>query len=277
MPIKNIGVSNFASSEYLYVNCCGTQTCTPYQRTTIRENGRKDYHILYVVGGVMEVEHAGKEYQLMPGDFVLYFPGERQRYVHRANGKTQDHWLHFSGTGAPDILNKLSFVSSGVYRADFNHLIDKCFRQMIFECNVKKPSHEIAECGHLLVLLSLLSRRCFSHGNILGMDKISPAIEHISMTYGYQPDIAHLASLCSLSKSRFMHLFKQITGTSPVKYYHHLRVEHAKEFLLQTDASISEVADAVGYTDPLYFSRVFKKLTGLSPLAYRRGGSENEA
>lgn len=274
MPISNIGVSNFASSEYLCVNCCGTQSCTTYQRTTIRENGRKDYHILYVVGGVMEVEHAGKEYQLTPGDFVLYFPGERQKYYHRANGKTQDHWLHFSGMGVSETLKRLSFVRSGVYRAEPSALIDKCFRQMIYESNVKKPCHEIAECGHLLVLLSLLSRRCFSDDNVVGMEKISPAIQHISVTYGYQPDIAHLASLCSLSQSRFMHLFKQITGTSPVKYYHHLRVEHAKEFLLQTDASISEVADAVGYTDPLYFSRVFKKMTGVSPLAFRRGDED---
>ena len=80
-----------------------------------------------------------------------------------------------------------------------------------------------------------------------------------------------MAELAHLSPSRFRALFREATGLSPLDYLLVLRLNHARQLMLQTGSSIGEVARAVGYEDQLYFSRIFKKRTGLSPSAYRRG------
>ncbi len=75
-----------------------------------------------------------------------------------------------------------------------------------------------------------------------------------------------------LSVSQFSVLFKESTGTTFVEYLTHIRIESAKELLRTTDLRTYEIADQVGYTDPRYFTYVFKKLTGMTSSEYREGG-----
>ncbi len=72
-----------------------------------------------------------------------------------------------------------------------------------------------------------------------------------------------------LSVSQFSHLFKRHYGTSPMAYFTELRIQRAKELLDITHLSIKEVSWKLGFEDPLYFSRLFKKVSGISPTAYR--------
>ena len=64
-------------------------------------------------------------------------------------------------------------------------------------------------------------------------------------------------------------LFREYTGYSPENYYILLKIDSAKELLIYTNLRIKEIAAAIGYDDSLYFSRLFKKKTGVSPLAYK--------
>ena len=59
-------------------------------------------------------------------------------------------------------------------------------------------------------------------------------------------------------------------GVPPLKYLTSIRIARAKELLTGTDIPISEIGELVGYDNPLYFSKIFKKNTGLSPREYRR-------
>ena len=70
--------------------------------------------------------------------------------------------------------------------------------------------------------------------------------------------------------SQFSALFKVSTGTTFVEYLNHIRIEKAKELLRTTDLRTYEIADRVGYTDPRYFTYVFKKLTGMTSSEYRK-------
>lgn len=74
-----------------------------------------------------------------------------------------------------------------------------------------------------------------------------------------------MADYCHLSADYFSHRFKAFTGLSPIQFLNSLRIERAKELLLAEHLSVSEVAEVVGYKDPLYFSKAFKKATGMSP------------
>ena len=67
-----------------------------------------------------------------------------------------------------------------------------------------------------------------------------------------------------------MYLFKEELGMTPLAYQQTLRIKDAMSALISSRQNVTEIAEQTGYKDPLYFSRVFKKLVGLSPSEYRK-------
>ena len=82
--------------------------------------------------------------------------------------------------------------------------------------------------------------------------------------------IGKYAALCGLSESYFYALFKQSIGVSPVEYRNRIRIDTARGLLESTSLSIEEIALSVGFDTPFYFSRVFKRIMGSSPGAWRK-------
>lgn len=89
-------------------------------------------------------------------------------------------------------------------------------------------------------------------------------------TYGKRDAVARMISRSGLPRRTFDRRFRAATGYSPKDYVQSLRVEEAKQFLEMDDHSVEAVSEAVGYSDPRAFRRLFKKMTGLSPAEYRR-------
>ena len=96
------------------------------------------------------------------------------------------------------------------------------------------------------------------------------AVKYTEEHYTENYKMSLLAEKFNLSESHFRKLFKEFTGLSPVEYRNQLRIEHSKELLTQSTASVSEVALAVGIEDQFYFSRIFKESEGISPLQYKK-------
>jgi AraC family transcriptional regulator len=82
--------------------------------------------------------------------------------------------------------------------------------------------------------------------------------------------IAHLAHECGLSKSYFSRSFRQTTGLAPHQWLLHRRIEAAKTMLLNADLSLSEIGLACGFGDQSHFTRVFTRMIGVSPGAWRK-------
>ena len=94
---------------------------------------------------------------------------------------------------------------------------------------------------------------------------ISYMVEHLN-----QPlQVSTLAAQANVSPSHFFALFKQRTGCPPMDYFTRLRMSQARRILDSTSASVKEVAAALGYDDPFYFSRVFKSVNKIPPSEYR--------
>ena len=90
--------------------------------------------------------------------------------------------------------------------------------------------------------------------------------------------ISFLAEMEHLGVSRYRTLFHAATGMSPIAYLTDLRMKHAAEILIHTELSVADVALSVGYEDPQYFSRVFRRTWGVSPAVYgkRRRSSDQK-
>lgn len=83
-------------------------------------------------------------------------------------------------------------------------------------------------------------------------------------------DIRQVARAVGTSVSHLHRLFKEALGTSPLRYAREHLIAQAKDALGSTSLSIQEIAKRLGYDDPLYFSAVFKRITGVSPREYRK-------
>jgi AraC-like DNA-binding protein len=99
--------------------------------------------------------------------------------------------------------------------------------------------------------------------------KIEGCIDYMHAHIDQPMQVATLASLVNVSLSHFFALFKQRTGCPPMDYFTRMRMRHACRLLGSGSASVKEVAAALGYKDPFYFSRVFKSVNQVAPSKYR--------
>ena len=100
--------------------------------------------------------------------------------------------------------------------------------------------------------------------------RIELIISKIKADTAAQWDIPTLAALVNLSPSRFRHLFKQETGTTPAQYLKDFRLRKAEKMLRTTFFSIKQILKQVGITSNTHFVRDFREKYGMTPTAYRR-------
>ena len=255
--------TNFVSENFLEINSVGSQIM-PKGTVTVRNNGRVDYHIFLILEGKYKLSHLDKEYTLSAGNLALYYPGERQRYEAIENGRS--FWLHFSGKAVSQILDEEN-LSSGIYKIS-EKVCTRCFKILsLWETGDKRYS--TAELYKLL--LNLSDTRGGADGRI--PPEIFSAVAYINSNYYKDFSLDELASLSGYSKSRFSHLFSETMSTTPLKYQNDLRLKNAAEMLLSSAASVSEIASLVGFSDPLYFTRLFTREFGVSPSEFRRNST----
>jgi AraC-like DNA-binding protein len=109
----------------------------------------------------------------------------------------------------------------------------------------------------------------FGDGFLGNAERIEQSIEYMRRHLDQPLQVARLAALVNVSPSHFFALFKRQTGCAPIDFFIRLRMEQACELLDVTLSNVKEVAAALGYEDPFYFSRTFKAVTHVAPSEYR--------
>ena len=103
------------------------------------------------------------------------------------------------------------------------------------------------------------------------------ALEYFNENYNKEISVEDYAAERGMSISWFIRNFKQYANTTPMQYIVSLRITNAQMLLETTNYNVTEIGNIVGYDNPLYFSRIFKKQKGVSPSEYRKGmGSGSE-
>lgn len=100
-------------------------------------------------------------------------------------------------------------------------------------------------------------------------DPLERSITFMKNNIQKQLSVEEIAREFHYSPSHYTALFKKKTGLSPIDYFIRMKIHYACQLLSQRELIIKEIADKVGYEDPYYFSRIFKKVTGKSPEQYK--------
>lgn len=124
-------------------------------------------------------------------------------------------------------------------------------------------------CHKLQEIVETFSESMFNYAPSKNSELIKKAIGYIYEHFNTPLTLEETAESVHLHPSYFSSLFKQSTGSSFKEYLNMIRIEESKRLLSNTDFSIIDVAVAVGFDDQSYFSKVFKKYTGLTPKQFR--------
>ncbi|MCF6407268.1 AraC family transcriptional regulator [Chitinophaga filiformis] len=100
--------------------------------------------------------------------------------------------------------------------------------------------------------------------------KILSAISYIQLNLHRDLSVSHLAKKANLHTDYFSRLFHQHTGERPVRYIHEKRIERAQYLMVTTQMTYAEIATQTGFENIFYFSKIFKKITGMSPGNYKK-------
>lgn len=271
--IKEIDTNtgNYENACPYFINSCG------YIRFQSKDvsihRARVDYYLIYLVNGTGYYRINGKLYTAGSGSVVIYQPNEEQDYYYLGEDKTELYWIHFTGNSVAQLLESLELDKGNIFHIGIKTEIIQLFENIISEIHIKNPRFHTACIGCFLKLLSIISRELYDRdeGNKpLKKSDIGQCILRMQMEYQNDHPVSYYAKTANLSVSRFIRKFKSTMNISPLKYVEKIRMDKSKELLTDTDLTIYEISEVVGYNDPFYFSKVFKRNTGLSPSAYRK-------
>lgn len=269
------------NSTPLVVGSCGTYRLkTRPKLPTYWQKGRRDYQILYVANGKAHFWFDGKEEIVSAGHMVLYKSEEIQKYVYYLEDNPEVFWIHFTGS---DVKNILAYhgisLDEHVFYCGVLPDYKALFRKIIQELQLCRYGYEDYIASLFNDILLLVDRQQHEQKKATGnvQEQIERAAAYFNENYNTKISIDDYAESLHISTNWFIHNFKQYAGMSPAQYILSLRMVNAQSLLERTTYNIKEISEIVGYENPLYFSRVFKKEIGKSPAQYRKEMIPTEA
>lgn len=260
--MPKILTSERTTNADIELNSCGVQILSNRIYATKRK--RIDYSLMYVAAGNATMRIKGKKITLSEGEAMLYPPGTPQDYCYLPGGGV-NKWVHFAGTLAYPLYAKTGRKITIKKRKEFENALNK----LIDAYNCVSEQKYLLTRGYLTVIIALLIENDTIESERQTSHRISEALNYIHINAFSDVDFNIAAEKCYMCRDRFNHVFKDITGYSPNQYLIKIRIDRAKQLLSDENLSVNETAEIVGYTDINYFSRLFKKTTGVSPKDFK--------
>lgn len=265
-------VKKIPVSKHLYVTDIG-HFPQASSHSVSRKEGSEQYIMIFCAAGKGTVRMPVAKREITTGQLTLIPPGVPHKYEADRATPWNIYWFHFTGRQASEYAELLGLDERQpiMQVADADALI----RQ--FESLYTVVVSAFSDSALVQASVELAKTLCLVNSLRTGRHKksrkseqrILASIEYITREYDAPHTLEELARTAGLSIPHYVALFRQHTGTSPIRYLTRVRLRHACELLDMSDKSVSEIARAVGYEDAFYFSRAFHKNTGHSPTRYR--------
>lgn len=200
------------------------------------------------------------------GGFFVAPSGVQQSIVHHVNkksGKMSCRWIFIdievNKAFSLDSLYQFPVVINDERKNELNTLFDRLFA-------TNNVWENYSNCYKLLGYLIQMATPKPKDAH----PEIQRAVGHIMEHYTERITIAMLANIATMSQSNFYATFKKSMGCSPIAYLNHYRLSVSADKLIEGAETVSEIGYAIGINDPFYFSKLFKKTYGVSPIEYRK-------
>ncbi|OHE75566.1 MAG: hypothetical protein A2413_17435 [Treponema sp. RIFOXYC1_FULL_61_9] len=226
-----------------------------------------EYQLVYVTRGRGTLRTNGKTWDIVPGTAILVFPRVRHAYGPDAEQGWDERWVGFKGSYI-EALRADGTISSErpVFSVGLDERLLVHFEELFGAVRAAEPFFQMRAGARIMLLLAeLLSRErktAQADGTAALVEKAKFLIAEKA---GGSLSVDGVAGELGVGQARLYESFKAFTGMTPYRYFIHLKVNRAKELLSVPGTTVKEVAFLLGFDDQYYFSRLFKKKTGVSP------------
>lgn len=237
--------------------------------------GNREFGVIQLtLGGLGVLEHDGSYAQVTTGDvFYIRVPSEHRYFLPESSPEWEFVYVVVYGMETMRILRTIDSLGGPVIRVNGESwlpaLINDIFEYALRSSDPSAPL--ISSFAYRLIML--LSHEVSSRHR----DSVTAAALNIGKRFArdnFAIDIGveDMAQAADLSRSHFSRRFRESEGVSPREYLEHIRIKHSMSLLAQHEIRVKEVADRCGFRDENYFTRVFKRVSGMTPTQYRRAG-----
>ena len=227
-----------------------------------------DSKFYYVEKGEIVVEIYGETLTAGPGDLLLIPAHTLHSCYLTKDAYAEKSWCHFElKSGTADFFENYT-VPPLLHVSDRAH-VDGLFRTLVDARRLPPAQRSLAASAAICGLVKYYFDHTRPTLRAAADDRIRRVATYIEEHYTDTLTLDFLARLANYSAVHFSKRFRECTGLPPMRYLNNVRIEQAKYLLQFTDEPINRIMEKIGFTDPAYFSRFFKKTLGYSPQTYR--------
>ncbi|OOM76002.1 AraC family transcriptional regulator [Clostridium sp. BL-8] len=268
---------NIIKNLFFHLHYCNCKQLSGEVKYSSRVNRTLKHHVLILITegkGYIRTTH--ESYQLKEGTLLYLCPNVQ--YSVEVDSVEPVHFfsVHFSyaivgfDNDKWDITDKVNnFPLDFMQSLKDYYLVDNAFKKLVENWMAKLPNYEfIAKTLFQELLFEIFQNIKNNNNNYSASLKVEKVIEYMINNINNKITLTELSKLVCLSPAYLSRVFKETTGYSVVEFFNKIKVDKAKELIIDGDKKIKEVAKVLGFTDEFYFSRIFKKIEGISPLEF---------
>lgn len=241
-----------------------------------RPSGTAQVIFIYCVNGRGEIRLNNVLHDLNADHYLIIPAGMPHAYHSDERDPWSIYWIHFAGKKAT-FFSRFACQALSVERVKASRINDRIelfseiFSNLDRGFSLEALEYVNLSLPHLLASFTHLNQFRMvreSGGNDPVTHSINFMLEHLTRKL----KLGEIAAETGVSASHFSRLFQTQTGHSPIDYFIQLKVQRACRLLDNSGLMIADVAREMGFDDQFYFSRVFRKVMGMSPAEYRKRG-----
>ncbi|MBQ8569457.1 MAG: helix-turn-helix transcriptional regulator [Oscillospiraceae bacterium] len=243
-----------------------------YQYHVVRAEGYHWHQILFSASGSGFLKYDNITKPVEEGDFFFLPAGYPHEY-YSEKPEWEVRWVAFDGYASAHILSRFSMTVPVIVRSRENSALEKIYNKMFTAQKTDRAYGDYSCSGLIYEYIIEFHRLMDTKLNKLRTERskiLEPVLDYIDENYRTDFPLTVLAELAGITPQHLCRVFKEAMNMRPIEYLTHRRLQEAKRLLQQSELSVAEAAVQSGFPDAGYFSTVFKKKEGMTPLEYKK-------
>jgi AraC-like DNA-binding protein len=214
----------------------------------------------------------GRKHAVRPGDFAWINCHHPHEHGAEKSDPWEVLWVRVEGPGLARMCSILSVGNAPVFTGIDRRAAERLYREIfsLIQMDTADSPPRIHAAVARLIALAFIAHKAQGGPHEREIPAVlARAVQHMKLFYFERHTVGALAALSAMSASHFSRLFKAAFGTSPIDWLRRERISQAKRRLVETTDTVKEIAGQVGYRDRFFFSKDFRRHTGLTPREFR--------